>query len=104
MRTYERTHSWLRFHVDLDRAPHNLWLLLGEAASKCEHVAGVPLKPAIHEHFNEMYLAKGVLSTTAIEGNTLSEKDVLAHIQGTLKLPPSKEYLGLEVENIIQAV
>ena len=41
------------------------------------------------------------MGTTAIEGNTLSEDQVLAQIQGELKLPPSQEYLQQEVQNII---
>lgn len=50
-----------------------------------------------------MYLAKGVAATTAIEGNTLSEEEVLKAVQGDLQLPPSKQYLKQEVENIIAA-
>ncbi|MDA2915193.1 Fic family protein, partial [Acidobacteriia bacterium AH_259_A11_L15] len=38
---------------------------------------------------------------TAIEGNTLSEKEVLQHLQGKLKLPPSREYLAQEIDNIV---
>ncbi|MBI4725858.1 hypothetical protein HY768_01300 [candidate division TA06 bacterium] len=48
-----------------------------------------------------IYLAKGVAATTAIEGNSLSEEQVLQHMEGTLKLPPSKKYLAQEVDNII---
>jgi Fic family protein len=101
-REYERSHPWLTFRIDLGRAPAELWLLLGEAVSKCEHLAGVPLKPGLHEHFNQLFLAKGALATTAIEGNTLTEDEVLQHLRGTLTLPPSKEYLAREVDNIIQ--
>ena len=43
------------------------------------------------------------LATTAIEGNTLSEEEVVKHLPGELKLPPSREYLGQEVDNIIAA-
>jgi len=50
-----------------------------------------------------MFLAKGVLGTTAIEGNTLSEEEVLLHLGGNLKLPPSREYLQREIDNIISA-
>lgn len=48
-----------------------------------------------------MYLAKGVLATTAIEGNTLSEDEVLKAVEGRLTLPQSKDYLKTEVDNII---
>jgi len=78
-------------------------MLLGEAASKCEHIAGVPLRPATAQMLHRLYLAKGALATTAIEGNTLTEKEVLAHLEGKLKLPPSKEYLAQEVDNVVAA-
>lgn len=51
--------------------------MLGEAASKCEHIAGVPLRPSVAQELHRLYLAKGALATTAIEGNTLTENEVL---------------------------
>jgi Fic family protein len=102
-RKFEQSHPWLRFAVDLRPAPAELWLLLGEAKSKIEHLAGIPLPPFVHEEFNRIYLAKGALATTAIEGNTLTEQEVLAHLRGE-RLPPSKEYLAKEVQNIVDAV
>lgn len=103
-RTYTRTHPWISFNMDLRDASHRLWFLLGEAYSKCEHIAGVPLRPATKENLMELYLAKGIAATTAIEGNSLSLDDVEKHISGELYLPPSKEYLGREIDNIIEAV
>jgi cell filamentation protein, protein adenylyltransferase len=103
MRTFERTHSWLSFHLDLRRLGSRLWIQLGEAASKCEHIAGVPLRPGTAQMLHQVYLAKGALATTAIEGNTLTEKEVLAHLEGRLKLPPSKAYLAQEVDNVVAA-
>ncbi len=76
--------------------------MLGECRSKCEHIAGVPLKPELSEELHKVYLAKGVAATTAIEGNTLSEAEVRRQIDGTLHVPPSKEYLAQEVENILE--
>jgi len=103
MRTYQETLPWLTFQVDLRRASHKLWLLLGEAQSKCDHVAGVPLLPTVAEDLHQVFLAKGVLATTAIEGNTLTEDEVLRRLAGKLDLPPSKEYLGQEIDNIVEA-
>ena len=100
-REYAKTHPWISFKVDLREAPFQLWLLLGEARSKCEHIAGVPLRPTTAESLHHLYLAKGVRATTAIEGNSLSEKEVSEIVLGTSKLPPSKEYLGREVQNIL---
>src|SRR2546427_1438655 len=103
MRTFERTHAWITFRLDLSRAAPELWLGLGEAASKCEHLSRVPLRPATALQVHQLYLAKGAAATTAIEGNTLSEAEVLKAVQGTLEVPPSKQYLKREVENIIAA-
>jgi Fic family protein len=103
-RTYERTHPFLRFSADLRAAPVELWILLGEAQSKCEHIAGVALPPEIQKRFNRMYLVKGVQATTAIEGNTLSEQQVQDHLDGKLDLPPSQDYLTKEIDNVLAAV
>jgi Fic family protein len=102
-RRYLSTHPWITFRADLSRAPVSLWLLLGEARSKCEHVAGVPLQPEIAQRLFTMYLVKGVHATTAIEGNTLSEEDIARHLSGELQVPPSKEYQKKEVDNLVQA-
>jgi Fic family protein len=61
----------------------------------------VPLRPTTAKALHQLYLAKGVAATTAIEGNTLSEQDVLEAVEGHLTVPPSKQYLKQEVENII---
>ena len=100
-RTYERTHPWITFELDLRRFPPELWLLLGEARSKCEHLAGAPLRPETAQRLHAIYLAKGVLATTAIEGNTLSQEQVEQYLDGNLRLPPSKQYLETEIQNIL---
>lgn len=103
MRTYERTHSWIKFELDLRNLEYQTWMLLGEAVSKTEHIAGVPLEPAAAKFLHSVYLAKGALATTAIEGNTLTEEEVQKHLEGTLELPPSRQYLGQEIDNIVEA-
>jgi Fic family protein len=103
-RPYLASHPWISFHADLTGAPPSLWMLLGEAASKCEHLAGVPLRQDTANSLHQIYMAKGVLATTAIEGNTLSEAQALEAVEGHLKLPPSQEYLAQELHNIIEAV
>jgi Fic family protein len=103
MRTYKKTHSWLTFQIDLRLIEYATWISLGEAQSKCAHISGVPLRPAVAQQLHMVYLAKGVLATTAIEGNTLTEAEVIKHLEGKLKLPPSKEYLAKEIDNIIAA-
>ena len=99
----QKTHPWLQFRLDLGHAPFELWLLGGEAVSKCEHMAGVALGPDAAAELMKVYLAKGALATTAIEGNTLSEAEARKRVDGIKDLPPSKEYLGIEIDNIIAA-
>ncbi len=103
MREYLHTHPWINFELDLSRAPAHFWTLLGEASAMCGQIASVPLPPGIARDLHEVYLAKGVRATTAIEGNTLSEQEVGKIVQGSLELPPSKEYLQREVENVLKA-
>jgi len=98
---YETTHPWIDFNLDLRSLDYHMWMILGEVESKCEHIAGVPLSPAVAERMHLLYLAKGAWATTAIEGNTLSEEDVRKRVNGDLLLPPSKEYLGQEIDNVV---
>lgn len=104
MRQYEKTHPWITFQIDLREMPYTLWMKLGECTSKIEHISRVPLVHDSAEDLYKIYLAKGVHATTAIEGNTLSEEDVLRHMAGELELPPSREYLAQEVDNVINAI
>lgn len=104
VRVYTKTHPWINFSFNFKQLDHETWLLLGEAKSKCNHIKGAPLLPDIYKTLMRVYIAKGALATTAIEGNTLSEEEVQKRIQGDLRLPPSKEYLGQEIDNIINII
>ncbi len=101
-RTYLETHPWLTFGLDMQGAPPDFWIALGECHSKCEHLAGVALAPEVDKYLHRVYLAKGVAATTAIEGNTLSEQQVLQHLEGSLQVAPSQEYLKQEIDNILR--
>ena len=92
-RTYQKTHPWISFSLDLRAAPPNLWALLGQAVAQCEQIASAALPPRNAEEMGKLYLAKGVQATTAIR----------ARVEGGLDLPPSQEYLGREVDNLINA-
>jgi len=102
-REFERTHPWLSFDVDLEEASYRLWLLLGEATSKSDHVRRALLRPEVAEELQEIFLVKGALATTAIEGNTLSEEEARQVFENKLRLSPSKEYLGQEIRNVRDA-
>lgn len=101
MRAYEKSHPWINFTLDLRKFDYKLWMALGEAVSKCEHLATVPLQPETAGKLQSLYLAKGIRATAAIEGNTLSEEEVIDRLAGKRKLPPSREYLGQEIDNIL---
>ena len=103
LRKYEISHPWLTFSLDLRRASPRVWIALGEAQSKCRHLAGVPLKPETADELHRIYLARGLLATTAIEGNTLTEREVRDLLDGKLKLPPSRQYLANEIDNVLAA-
>lgn len=102
-RTYQRTHPWISFTLDLRAAPPDLWTLLGQAVARCEQIAGAALPPGNAREMQKLYLVKGVQATTAIEGNTLSAEQIRARVEGRLELPPSQEYLGREVDNVVHA-
>jgi Fic family protein len=78
-------------------------MMLGEARSKCEHVAGVPLRPDAAKRLYHVFLTKGAHATTSIEGNTLSEEEVGKRINNDLPLPRSREYQGKAVDNVVAA-
>jgi len=102
-RRYQQTHPWLTFKFDFNDLDFESWILLGEAKSKCVHISEAPLLPEVHKELMNVFLVKGALATTAIEGNTLTEDEVDKRIQGKLNLPTSKEYLGKEIDNIVDA-
>ena len=102
-RAYERSHPWISFTVDLRAATPDLWTLLGQAAALCRQIAGAALPPGAAREMQTLYLVKGVQATTAIEGNTLSTEQIRARVDGRLELPPSQEYLGREVDNVVRA-
>ncbi len=96
-------YGFINFSLNLTKMPWQSWSKLGKCASKCQQISRIPLKPAIRDELHLVYLAKGALATTAIEGNTLTEQQVLELLDNKLKLPSSKEYLEQELKNIIEA-
>ena len=102
-RTYQRTHPWIDFSFDLSDLKPTDWMRLGEAAAKIQWLSSAVLLPETSEQLHSIYLAKGIQATTAIEGNTLDEEEVLRLIEGDLRLPRSQQYLAQEVQNVLDA-
>lgn len=105
VRRYEDSHPWLTFDARaLNDLPAQVWMMFGEARSKCQHLAGAPLTPELAQQFLLVTLVKGAQATTAIEGNTLSEEQVAGILDGTFQAPPSREYQEREVVNVLTAL
>ncbi len=105
VRAYEESHPWITFRAtDFNELDPKLWMLLGEARSKCEHLAGAPLRPDVARHLYEVTLVKGALATAAIEGNTLTEEQAEGIFRGTYKAPPSRAYQEREIRNVLDSL
>jgi len=76
--------------------------LLGECHALVHALTDIPLLPEYRQRLLNVSLRKGAQATTAIEGNTLSEEEI-ERLQEGWSLPPSKEYLQIEVNNILYA-
>lgn len=105
MRGHEESHPWITFRAtDVNDLPPRQWMLMGEARSKCESLAGTPLRPDVARQLYEVTLVKGALASAAIEGNTLTEEQADGIRRGTYKAPPSRAYQEREVRNVINAL
>lgn len=98
------THDFIKFPPRLGAFSPKIWLLMGDIQSQVEQLARLPIPPSISAELRKTYLSKGVHATTAIEGSTLTEQEVRAILDSRLTLPPSREYLQHEVENIARAL
>jgi Fic family protein len=101
---YRETHGWIDFKFDFNKIDPKTWLQLGQIQAKCAQISGIPMLPSVADQMHQLFLAKGALATTAIEGNTLTEDEVLRLLSGELHLPASKEYLATEIQNILDAM
>jgi Fic family protein len=100
---FQTTHPWLTFELELRRVPWDFCLLVGQAIAYIEQLRGVALPPEPAQKLASLYAVKGAYASAAMEGNTLSEVEVCQRMTGALQLPPSKEYLGVEIDNVVSA-
>ncbi len=91
----------LRFANTWEISP-SAYFMLGECNALIKAITNTPIRPDYLKTLREFALNKGAQATTAIEGNTLSIEDIEKIQRGT-KLPPSKQYLQIEVKNILDA-
>lgn len=77
-------------------------IALGQCKALLQAINNTPIMPQYYATLMEVAMHKGAQSTTAIEGNTLSDEQIAKIIDGQ-KLPESIQYQGTEVENILSA-
>jgi Fic family protein len=92
-------HISFKFNRDLGEKSANL---LGQCYAYINTMLNTPIRPAHHQQMLLLSLNKGALATTAIEGNTLTEEELIL-IQNGKDIAPSKKYQQQEVENILNA-
>ncbi|MFN8236557.1 MAG: Fic family protein [Chitinophagales bacterium] len=78
------------------------YVRIGQCVSLLKAISKTPILPDFYKNLKGVALIKGAQSTTAIEGNTLSDEDIIKLQKGN-KLPKSMEYQGTEVTNILEA-
>lgn len=100
--TYLRSHPHITFTKDWTLSEDVLFML-GQCEAIIRAISEIPLHPERRQKLLKVSLRKGARATTAIEGNTLTEKEI-ARIDEGESLPPSREYLEIEVKNILEAL
>ncbi|HOO72561.1 MAG TPA: Fic family protein [Spirochaetota bacterium] len=101
MRSITEKYPHIKFKTSWEMKP-SIYYMLGECGSFIKAIKNTPVRPDYLKKLHSVALVKGAQATTAIEGNTLTVEDI-EKIQAGDKLPPSKEYLQIEVENILEA-
>jgi len=100
--TYLQSHLHITFKNDWTLSEEVLFML-GQCDAIIRAISEIPLPPNQRQTLLKVSLRKGARATTAIEGNTLTEEEV-ARIDEGESLPPSREYLEIEVKNILEAL
>ena len=62
-----------------------------------------PILPSIRKHFYKLSLIKNVRATTAIEGNTLTEKDIIIVRNNIGSVSEKSSYQEQEIRNMLEA-
>lgn len=76
---------------------------LGQCHAIILAVCQMPLRPEDRDRLLGVSLVRGAQATTAIEGNTLTTREIERVAAGE-SLPPSKEYQEIEVRNVLEAM
>lgn len=99
---YLETHPHITFEQNWTLG-EDVIFMLGQCEAIIRTISEIPLPPGERKRLLLVSLRKGAQATTAIEGNTLTD-DEIARIDEGESLPPSREYLEIEVKNILEAL
>lgn len=97
------TYPHISFNRNSWRLSDDAWRLMGECEAYAQAITNTPILPHYYTDLMKVSLLKGAQSTTAIEGNTLSEEEIERVIAGE-DLPPSQGYQQKEVKNVVDAL
>ncbi len=97
------SHDFIRFPPALAQLSARTWLLLGEIQATAQTVRASPILPAHSYELEIQYLAKGIHGTTAIEGNSFSEDEVMKLIDGDLPAYASRIADLRQIKNMVEA-
>lgn len=97
------THDIIRFPPPEIKLIPRTWLLLGQIQAKVIALGTSPMHPEDAYQHNLLYLAKGIHGTTAIEGNELSEDEVLELVGGDTPLATEDSFQHRQIFNMLAA-
>ena len=97
------SHDFISFPPPALKFIPRTWLLLGQIQATLQALDIMPMHPEEAYELNTTYLAKGIHGTTAIEGNRLSERQVLELIQGDATLDPEDHLQIKQIDSVVSA-
>ncbi len=104
MSSLETSHPWLKFSIDADRLPRELWVTLGECACLCRQISAAPLPPSAQREIRNLCPTRGIRASLAMAGNGFSEEELSLYLQERSTAAASAEASFREVDNLVMAI
>ncbi|MBK9512468.1 MAG: Fic family protein [Flavobacteriales bacterium] len=99
MRTYDETHTWLRFRSELRQAPPSFWLLVGEVVALYRQLRNAPVPRNEARALERSVVIEGLAARLALDGHALTTDHVRSHLEGH-RIDPNEEPLVHEVDDL----
>ena len=97
------SHDFISFPPILDHMSPRIWLLLGEVQASIQVLHAMPMHPEDAQYLLTTYLAKGLHGTTAIEGNSLTEREVQLLVHGDARFSIEENDELRQIHNMVAA-